>query len=114
MEDRSENLFWVDVIRALVMFGVVLAHVSADVITEWGRFPASWWWAANIYDSFARGCVPVFVMVSGALLLPKDESYRSFFVKRFKRILIPFVVWTALYLLWERQFYLPSLGFSEA
>ena len=41
MENRSENLFWIDGARALVMFGVVLVHVAADVITEWGRFPGS-------------------------------------------------------------------------
>ena len=114
MENRSENLFWIDGARALVMFGVVLVHVAADVITEWGRFPGSWWWAANIYDSLARGCVPVFVMLSGALLLPKIESYRDFFLKRFRRILVPFIVWTALYLFWKKQFYVPDLGFSEA
>ena len=114
MENRSENLFWVDMARAAVMFGVVLVHISADVITEWGRFPGSWWWAANIYDSLARGCVPVFIMLSGALLLPKTESYRDFFFKRFRRILIPAVVWTALYLFWKKQFYVPDLGFLDA
>jgi surface polysaccharide O-acyltransferase-like enzyme len=114
MENRSENLFWVDAVRAAVMFGVVLVHSSADVITEWGRFPAGWWWAANIYDSLARGCVPVFIMLSGALLLPKIENYRDFFLKRFQRILIPSIVWTALYLLWKKQFYVPGLGLSEA
>lgn len=114
MENRRENLFWVDLARAVVMFGVVLVHASADVITEWGRFPGSWWWAANLYDSLARGCVPVFVMLSGALLLPKREGYREFFLKRFQRILIPALVWTALYLFWKKQFYMPGLGFPEA
>jgi len=114
MENRSENLFWVDIARAAVMFGVVLVHISADVITEWGHFPKGWWWAANVYDSLARGCVPVFIMLSGALLLPKTESYRDFFFKRFRRILLPSVVWTVLYLLWKKQFYVPELGFSEA
>ncbi|OGW79254.1 MAG: hypothetical protein A3G33_00190 [Omnitrophica bacterium RIFCSPLOWO2_12_FULL_44_17] len=114
IENSQETLFWADLIRAIVVFGVVLVHVSADVITEWSKFPRSWWWAANIYDSLARGCVPAFVMLSGALLLPKIESYRDFFGKRFQRVMIPFVAWTVFYLLWKKHFYEPDLGFFEA
>ena len=114
MENRSGNLFWGDVVRVVAVFGVVLVHTSADVITEWGRFPGSWWWVANIYDSLARGCVPVFIMLSGAFLLPKKEGALDFFLKRFQKILIPFVFWTAAYLFWKKMFYVPTLGFSGA
>ncbi len=109
-----QNTLWVDLTRALVMFGVVLTHVSADVITEWGIAPKSWWLAANVYDSFTRGCVPLFIMLSGALLLPKQESYLAFFKKRLGRIAIPFVVWTLLYLLWKKGGETPRLSPSEA
>ncbi len=104
-----ENLFWIDLCRALVMFGVIIIHTSADVITEWGRFPNSWWWAANIYDSLVRGCVPVFVMLSGALLLGKQEDYKSFFTKRFQRIAIPFAAWLFFYLVWKKLLFQPEL-----
>ena len=113
-EDSRANLFWVDLLRAAVIFGVIVIHTAADVITEWGALPKDWWWAANIYDSLVRGCVPVFVMVSGALLLPKTETLRDFFRKRFHRIAIPFIVWTALYLIWKKLFYLPNMGLAEA
>jgi surface polysaccharide O-acyltransferase-like enzyme len=112
--NNTENFFWIDIIRAIVMLGVVTVHTAADVITEWGRFPESWWWSANIYDSLARGSVPVFVMVSGALLLPKQESYRDFFLKRFNRVIIPFIAWTILYLLARKIYLEPNLGLAEA
>ncbi len=111
---EQENLFWADLLRAVVVFGVILVHVAADVITEWSTFPKSWWWAANIYDSLIRGPVPVFVMLSGALLLPKRESCKDFFRKRFNRIAIPSVAWIVLFLLWKKHFYKPDLGFAEA
>lgn len=114
MEDQQERLFWTDLARTAAIFSVVIVHVAADVITEWGRFSAGWWWAANLYDSFARGCVPFFVMLSGALLLPKEESYSDFFSRRFRRIFIPCVVWTLFYLGWKKIFYQPNLGFFEA
>ena len=110
----KRDLFWIDFLRAVTMFGVVMIHVAADVITEWGAVPRSWWNAANLYESLARGCVPIFIMISGALLLPKRESYRDFFRKRFNRIAIPFLAWTLLYLLWKKLFYQPDLGPAEA
>ncbi|OGX13877.1 MAG: hypothetical protein A2351_08415 [Omnitrophica bacterium RIFOXYB12_FULL_50_7] len=113
-QGEKEKLFWFDFLRAAAAFGVILVHVSADVITEWGVFPKSWWWSANIYDSIARGCVPIFIMISGALLLPVQEGIGDFFRKRFYRVAIPFVAWTILYLLWKKHFYVPHLGFGEA
>lgn len=114
MTDKRESLFWVNYIRAIAAFGVVVVHVAADVITEWGAIPASHWWVANVYDSLARGCVPMFIMVSGALLLPVQEGFRDFFRKRFNRIFIPFLAWTIFYLLWKKSFYTPDLGFMTS
>ena len=111
---EKEKYFWVDVLRVFAIAAVVVVHVSADIITEWRSMPRSWWWAANFYDSLARGAVPVFVMLSGALLLSQTESYRDFFRKRLRRILVPFVAWAVFYLLWRKYFYEPQMSFGEA
>lgn len=43
----------------------------------------------------SRSAVPIFFMLSGALLcVPKDESVKIFFEKRFKKIIIPFLFWS--------------------
>ncbi len=110
----KEKYLWVDVLRVVAIAAVVIVHVAADIITEWSSVPRAGWWAANFYDSLMRGAVPVFVMISGALLLPQAESYRDFFRKRIQRILVPFIAWIAFYLLWRKHFYEPSLGFQEA
>ncbi|MFA5159988.1 MAG: acyltransferase family protein [Candidatus Omnitrophota bacterium] len=112
-EPREENLLWVDLLRVIATWCVILIHVAADVITEWHVLPKDWWWTANVYDSLARGAVAVFIMLSGALLLPKTESYRDFFRKRFDKILIPFLAWSLFYLLWRKHFYEPGLGPAE-
>lgn len=111
---KKENLFWIDFIRVIASFGVITIHVAADVITEWGAVPASWWWSAHIYDSLVRGCVPIFIMISGALLLPSKESLSDFFRKRFYRVIIPFMVWTAIYLLWKKWLLIPDLTLEDA
>lgn len=110
----KEKYLWVDVLRVLAMAAVVVVHVAADIITEWRAVSPGAWWAANFYDSLTRGAVPVFVMLSGALLLPRVESYRDFFRKRLQRILIPFIAWSVFYLLWRKFFQEPSLGLPEA
>lgn len=40
--------------------------------------------------------VPLFLMLSGALLLGREESLRYFFSKRIRRILVPFIIWSFL------------------
>ncbi len=107
---KGVNLFWIDYIRAIAVLGVVFVHVAADVITEWSAIPANRWWSANVYDSLTRGCVPMFIMISGALLLSVQESYKDFFRKRLNRIFVPFLFWTILYLIWKKAFYTPDLG----
>src|SRR5262249_18000032 len=60
-----------------------------------------WWWAHG-FDSLARPCIPLFVMLSGALLLTRPSWSPSNFVrKRMVGVAIPFVVWSALYSGWD-------------
>jgi surface polysaccharide O-acyltransferase-like enzyme len=42
-------------------------------------------------------------MVSGYLLLRKEESYGDFFKKRALKVLVPFFIWSVIYLLWKRE-----------
>jgi len=114
IKEEKIRFFWVNYLRMIAVFGVVLVHVTADVITEWGAISPAKWWIANLYDSLFRGCVPMFIMISGALLLPKQESIRAFFQKRFNRIFIPFLFWTIMYLVWKKIFYDPGLGLWQA
>lgn len=62
------------------------------------------WWASNVYDSLARTCIPLFVMLAGALLLQPskaNEPLSVFFKKRLGRIGGPFLFWGATYFVWR-------------
>jgi len=65
-------------------------------------FGSESWWIGNVYDSLSRWCVPVLVMISGALLLDesKQEDATAFYQKRLSRIFWPILFWSAFYLLW--------------
>ena len=99
----------VDLIRTAAIVLVILLHASAESysgVSLMSPQGVQIWWASNVYDSLARVCVPLFVMLSGALLLQPnkaDEPLKVFFKKRLNRIGIPFLFWGAVYFVW--QFY---------
>lgn len=98
---RREIIPWVDLIRVVAIFLVVVGHVSGQLTSRWGQIPDDLWRVANLYGSLGRISVPLFFMISGYLLMPRSESLRDFYTKRMPKVLIPFVVWSLIYLLWH-------------
>lgn len=92
---------WLHNSRVIATFAVVVLHVSSSVVCM-SEVGSGYWWVGNFYDSFVRWCVPVFVMISGALLLDpsKNENLTIFYKKRLFRILVPLLFWSIFYLLW--------------
>jgi surface polysaccharide O-acyltransferase-like enzyme len=104
-QSAGKKLFYADLIRVLAVFMVMLIHSSATLLNKWDKIPFDYWMWGNAYDSLARASVPLFVMLSGALILGKQEDTRSFFKKRFSKLLFPFAFWVAAYINW-RIFYI--------
>jgi surface polysaccharide O-acyltransferase-like enzyme len=92
---------WIKNARILAIFAVIFLHVAAGVVST-EPIGSHNWWIANFFDSLSRWCVPVFVMISGALLLnpKKQENLSEFYAKRISRILIPLISWTIIYCIW--------------
>ena len=62
-----------------------------------GSLPEYKHWAA-IYGSLLRPSVPLFVMMTGLLLLPvQGMTMKEFYKKRISRILWPMLIWSVLY-----------------
>jgi surface polysaccharide O-acyltransferase-like enzyme len=94
----------VDLIRTLAIVGVIFLHATNDLTPDsMSQLEVVRWITVDVYQSFARIGVPLFVMLSGALLLQpsKKESLRVFFKKRWARIGLPFFFWGALYFVWQ-------------
>ena len=92
---------WPDRIRNLATFMVVLIHASAPVAHgEGSDFNGLWWWGGNFWNSLTRPGVPLFVMLSGYLLLGKDYPLPVFLKRRFSRVVIPAVFWMLVYSLY--------------
>lgn len=92
---------WADFIRGMGIILVILGHVSGIPLQRFSEVSLTNWSTANIYNVIARSCVPLLFMISGALLIPRQESLRDFYRKRFQRVLFPFLFWSVLYVLWK-------------
>ncbi len=98
--------FSVDLIRTLAIVLIILVHANGFPYSlNGGVTPivAFNWWTLNVYGAIGNLGVPLFVMLSGALLLDPakcDEPMRVFFKKRFARIGLPFIFWTTAYFAW--------------
>lgn len=85
----NRRLLWPDLIKTIAIYFVIVVHASPE----------------SMVFSVIKVCVPLFVMVSGALLIPKTESDGDFFRKRLTTVLIPWIGGICFYLIWNYFFH---------
>ena len=94
-----------DLIRTLAIIGVITLHAANEAIVPqvMNQTEVYRWWMVNIYQTLGRTGVPLFVMLTGALLLQpsKIEPLGVFFKKRWNRIGLPFLFWGVIYFAWD-------------
>jgi surface polysaccharide O-acyltransferase-like enzyme len=96
----KQRFLHADVIRAYATLAVVLLHAAVLYVDRWQQISSHWWWVGNVFHSLSRSAVPLFIMLSGALLLApgKAESLEDFWRKRLAKLLVPFGLWSLVYL----------------
>lgn len=99
-QKQKVRIVWMDLVRLVAMFTVVCCHCTDHFNFYPGEPPANigdikFWGAA--YGSLLRPCVPLFVMLTGALLLPVQGEISLFYRKRIGRVIWPFLIWSVLY-----------------
>lgn len=97
--NSQSSTLWLHAMRVFAIFMVVILHASGLILVE-SDFASYDWWVGNIYNAFTRMAVPIFFMISGYLLLTKEESATTFYRKRFGKVLLPFLIWTIFYSVW--------------
>ncbi|KAK8894730.1 hypothetical protein M9Y10_023167 [Tritrichomonas musculus] len=96
---KRPRYFGIDILRVFSCYMVMQIHageyyyIGENVTVRKGTGP---FWV-GIYNSIFRSCVPLFVMISGYLLLPVKTDIPTFLRTRFTRVLFPFFFWCALY-----------------
>ncbi|KRE60422.1 acyltransferase [Nostocoides sp. Soil756] len=93
------DLAYTSHLRIIAIVAVVLIHVAGLSYQQIDDENLAWTVAAHLTFS-TKWAVPVFVMVSGVLLLrpPANRSPRHFYGRRLSRIGIPLLFWHVVYI----------------
>jgi len=89
-----------DFLRAIAAISIIAIHVTA-------RFAFNSR-GAYFWNQAMRYAVPMFIIISGLLLLYTDMdskklNYFGFLYKRLKKILIPYILWTVAYIIYNQR-----------
>ena len=86
----KERIFYYDLLRAFAIIAVLICH--ADHYFGLQSTPIETIFRITFHD-IGRIGVPIFLMISGALLLNRDYELSDFLKRRFARIIYPFIFW---------------------
>ena len=92
----KQRIIYLDFLKVIAIFLMVANHCVDNVTPAERALPWYNLWG-SVYNSFTRPAIPLFMMVTGILLLPTKMDMGSFYKKRLSRLLIPFLVWSVLY-----------------
>lgn len=94
----ASRIPWLDNLRVLACFLVIVSHIVGQFfVTPPFTLENETFACSSYYTVLVRVSIPLFFMISGALLLPVREATGLFLKKRFSRVLIPFLLWSVLY-----------------
>lgn len=111
---EGKHLAWVDLLRVLACFLVVLAHSCDPFVAQFDN-NYSEFLSGAFWGSMLRPCVPLFVMMTGVLMFPIKMDMSSFYKKRISRLLIPLIFWSiVLPLLYFLYFFLGATTVNPA
>ena len=96
MAVKKERIFYYDVLRAFAIIAVIICHLDhffGPLTTPTQVI------AQMAFHDIGDIGVPIFLMISGALLLNREyPSLENFLKRRFARIIYPFIFWIILIL----------------
>ena len=114
MGEAKKRIVYLDVLRIIACIAVVVLHTSSVHLWHADLY-SNTWTKLIVFDGLSRFGVPVFVMISGALLLENKKGSLSAnngaaagwrrewqdIQKRIIRIATAFAFWSAIYTIWD-------------
>lgn len=95
----TEYLPYLDIIRCAACLMVVLLHSISPYIFNASYYGTKSWWMFLVMNSLCRTGVPLFLMISGYLLLSDGRSggIGGFYKKRIPHIVLALAAWNVIY-----------------
>lgn len=113
MHPNSNRLISLDLARIISIIGVVLIHLLYPIYSRPDFLGGKVWWVATLLYSNSLVGVPIFIMISGYLLLNKEYSIAQILNKTFFRLTIPLAVWSLFYFWWNSVFNYEKITFPN-
>ena len=101
---KKRNYFHIEIMRTVAAYFVIFNHTGKDGFLLFSTVPAggAGFWASLFLSVFCKFAVPMFLGISGALLLSEpDEPLRTIWNRRMRRIAVILAVYSLFYYLVE-------------
>ncbi|WCE29629.1 acyltransferase [Vibrio sp. SCSIO 43137] len=94
-----QRFLFFDLLRCIAAITVVAIHVLTPYKYQLGELPFYQWFTAIAVNGSARWAVPVFILITGALLLSDRREFegRYYIKRRLAKVVVPFIVWSVFY-----------------
>lgn len=96
---KNKRFVYLDILRIVAIFLVIFNHIAGYYLYMYEESIINTWFYMTL-TMITRINVPIFFMISGSLLLEKEESIISILKKRVSRIILVIIIFSAeLYLI---------------
>ncbi|CEO32986.1 acyltransferase [Paraclostridium sordellii] len=93
---NKERILYYDLIRTIACFLVIVNH-TIWMFGAYNKLPMFTWIVSDALFFIAKMAVPLFIMLSGALLLDKEESYKHLAIHKVFKMTFILLVWSLIY-----------------
>jgi len=100
MSNQSKFDERLEYLRVISCFLVIFGHIANWYMRAYPNLPMHSYIGGVILNSICRVSVPLFFMISGALLLEQATDYKKN-IKRTLNMLSKTVIWTVVYVVWD-------------
>ncbi|WP_434578077.1 acyltransferase [Thermoanaerobacterium thermosaccharolyticum] len=89
----------IDVLKGISIIAVLIIHTTGIAVSDLDKSSLSYIVFA-VLNRFSQFAVPAFIFASSMLLMYNygdSNDWKLFYKKRFKNVLLPYIVWTMIY-----------------
>lgn len=100
MLNDNKRVLYIDILNIIAIISVIALHHNGIVHGD-----PNWraWKYSLVVECICYFAVPLFLLLTGANLMNYRKKYdtKTFFKKRFSKVVIPFIFWTIIMFVWK-------------
>ncbi len=101
VQKPPQRLLHLDLLRIVAIYLVIFNHTGdRGYLLFTNRMDSPLYFLYMMVSVFCKIAVPIFFMISGALLLPRQETFRKLFSKRILRMAVVLMIMSIPYYFW--------------